>query len=104
MNVLHNAIKFGAGRPIAIELAQTTGSALFRVRDEGVGIEQSDLGTIFSRFGQASLEPANKGLGLGLYIAQRITEAHGGSISVESTPGAGATFTITLPLEPRPTS
>ena len=100
MNVLHNAIKFGAGKPIGIQLERAPRSAVLRVRDEGVGIEQSSQELIFARFGQASSERAHKGLGLGLYIAQRIAEAHGGSISVDSTPGAGATFTITLPLEP----
>jgi signal transduction histidine kinase len=70
------------------------------VRDSGVGISAEQLPHIFEKFFQASNQAyaAAKGTGLGLAIAREIVEAHGGTIKVESTLGAGTTFSITLPV------
>jgi signal transduction histidine kinase len=71
------------------------------VRDHGIGIELAQQQAIFERFQRAVSERHYGGLGLGLYICRRIIEAHGGSIRVDSQPGAGATFTVELPLADR---
>jgi two-component system sensor histidine kinase BaeS len=72
------------------------------VSDRGPGIPSEQQRLIFEKFGRA--KPGDKtkpGTGLGLYIARSIAEAHGGGITVESVPNGGATFTLTLPLDPR---
>lgn len=99
-SLLTNAVKFGAGRPIAIEVTEEAGSARMVVRDEGVGIEPLQQEHLFDRFQRGVSARHYGGLGLGLYIARKIVEAHGGSITVESQPGAGAAFTIVLPRGP----
>jgi signal transduction histidine kinase len=66
------------------------------VRDHGPGIPLEDQTRIFQRFERATI-PGASGLGLGLFIAAEIMKAHGGSIFVESTPGAGSTFVVELP-------
>src|SRR6185295_11049295 len=96
-NLLSNALKFGAGKPIEVAIGQRDGSAFLAVKDLGIGIPAAQQARIFERFGRAVSEEHYGGLGLGLYICQRIVQAHGGSISVESIPGAGATFTVELP-------
>jgi signal transduction histidine kinase len=96
-NLLSNAIKFGADRPIEIYCRQKGDMALLAVRDHGMGIELADQARIFERFERAVSVKHYGGLGLGLYISRRIVEAHGGSIRLESRPGAGATFTVELP-------
>jgi predicted ATPase/signal transduction histidine kinase len=99
-NLLSNAIKFGQGRPLEVSLAREDGMARLRVRDHGIGIAASEQGKIFERF-RRGVSPAHYGgLGLGLYICRGLVEAHGGKISVESAPGAGAAFTVELPCIP----
>jgi signal transduction histidine kinase len=99
-NLLTNALKFGAGGPIEIQI-RSTGEAgevgELSVRDYGVGIERDRQPFVFDRFEQAVSSTSYGGLGLGLYIARRIVQAHRGEISVESEPGQGATFTVRLP-------
>jgi signal transduction histidine kinase len=96
-NLISNAIKFGAGKPIELEIGEEAGTARLSVRDHGIGIDLAQRVNIFDRF-QRAVSPAHYGgLGLGLYLGRRIVEAHGGSIRVESEPGAGATFTVELP-------
>ena len=71
-----------------------------QVRDTGPGIPRSEIDRLFEEFSQGRpprLPPAHAGIGLGLSIARRLTELHGGKISVSSEPGHGATFTFTLP-------
>jgi signal transduction histidine kinase len=98
-NLLSNAIKFGAGKPIEVVISQQPRSARIAVRDLGIGIDPGQQERIFERFGRAVSEAHYGGLGLGLYICRRIVQAHGGTISVVSQPGAGATFTVDLPCE-----
>ncbi len=97
-NLLANAIKFGAGKPIELSLHEEDGAARLVVRDHGIGISPLLQSRIFDRFERAVPARHYGGLGLGLYISLRIVEAHGGSIRVESQPGAGAAFTVELPL------
>ncbi|WP_437301240.1 sensor histidine kinase [Sorangium sp. So ce426] len=96
-NLLANAIKFGAGKPLEISVGEEAGTARLSVRDHGIGIDPARQGQIFERFERAVSDRHYGGLGLGLYISRRIAEAHGGSIGVESALGAGATFVVELP-------
>ncbi|WP_163997501.1 PAS domain S-box protein [Pyxidicoccus caerfyrddinensis] len=98
-NLLSNALKYGAGRPVHVRVSASGGTARLEVRDEGIGIEPQSLHRIFQRFERAVSERHYGGLGLGLYITRQIVEAHGGCVRAESAPGQGATFTVTLPLE-----
>ena len=75
---------------------------MLSVRDYGVGIEPSRQPYVFDRFERAVSTTHYGGLGLGLYIAHRIVKAHGGELRVESQPGRGATFTLTLPWSAPP--
>jgi signal transduction histidine kinase len=101
-NLLSNAMKFGAGKPIEVVITQRDRSARLAIKDLGIGIAPTQRERIFERFGRAVSEEHYGGLGLGLYICQRIVQAHGGTIAVESAPGAGATFTVELPCETPP--
>ncbi|MCK8498936.1 ATP-binding protein [Myxococcus fulvus] len=98
VNLLTNAAKYGAGRPVQVS-ASAEGEARVRlsVRDEGIGISETDLPRLFGRFERAVSERHYGGLGLGLYISRQIVEAMGGSIEVESREGVGSVFTVLLP-------
>jgi PAS domain S-box-containing protein len=99
-NLLSNTVKYSPGGGLIRVEVDTEGeeSAVLRVRDEGVGIPAADLGRVFDRFGRASNVAGVSGSGIGLAGARQIVEQHGGSIGVESTEGAGATFTVRLPM------
>jgi signal transduction histidine kinase len=99
-NLLTNALKYGQGKPIRVSLRTEGGRVRLDVTDRGMGIDKKDQRRIFERFERAAGQSSG-GLGLGLYIVRQIVEAHGGSIDVESTPGAGATFTVELPTARR---
>ena len=100
-NLISNAIKFGAGKPIMLRAVLDAGQALISVQDHGVGIAPEDLDRIFDRFERADLTGINqKGLGIGLWLTKRIVEAHGGTIQVDSAPGHGSTFILRLPFGP----
>jgi PAS domain S-box-containing protein len=97
-NILGNAIKYGSGQPIEIEVAADGESALFRVTDHGIGIPKESQGRIFERFERVAPVEHFGGFGLGLWIVRQIVEAHGGTIAVESDGGGqGAVFTVRLP-------
>jgi len=104
VNLLSNALKYGAGKPIVVEAEMHGEDAQLTVRDGGIGIAEVDAQRIFVRFERAVPWRHYAGLGLGLYIARQITEAHGGRISVESKPAEGALFTVRLPLALAPVS
>jgi signal transduction histidine kinase len=96
-NLVGNAIRYGAGRPIAVEVDGRGEALRLVVRDQGIGIAPADKERIFGRFERAVSSQLHGGLGLGLWICQRIVVGHGGSISVDSEPGRGSTFTVVLP-------
>jgi signal transduction histidine kinase len=100
-NLISNAIKFGAGAPIEVSLAQDpeAASVRFEVRDHGIGIADVDQERIFGRFERLSAQPGHPaGAGVGLWLVRGLVEAHGGSISVHSSAAQGATFAVVLPL------
>lgn len=97
-NLMSNAIKFGPGKPIEIEVKREGEQAVLSVADHGIGIEEADRERIFGRFERAVSSRNYGGLGLGLYIARHSVEVQGGAISVVSTPGEGSTFQVRLPL------
>jgi signal transduction histidine kinase len=103
-NLFSNAIKFGAGRPVEVDVEATSSNAQISVRDHGMGIAQEDQARIFGRFERAVSTRHFGGLGLGLYISAQILRTHQGSLRVESEPGQGARFIIDLPrdLQPSP--
>jgi signal transduction histidine kinase len=90
-------VKYGRGRPIRVRLDAARDRVRLSIADEGIGIAPEDAEKIFSRFGRAAPVRNYGGLGLGLYIAKHIVEAHGGSIEVSSHVGRGSTFVIDLP-------
>jgi PAS domain S-box-containing protein len=96
-NLLTNALRYGASKPIHIEVRNELGHAVIIIKDQGIGIAKEDLERIFHRFERVSGTNETKGLGLGLYIVSQIIEAHNGSIKVESHPGKGSAFTIEMP-------
>jgi signal transduction histidine kinase len=73
------------------------GAAVLEVRDRGIGIPVESHAIIFERYHRAQNAGPVKGLGLGLWIARSMVAAHGGELQVESAPGEGATFTVSLP-------
>lgn len=97
-NLLSNAIKFGAGKPVGVALVADDGTAQLTVRDQGNGISEEDQGRIFQRFERAVTKREHGGFGIGLWLVRQLVLAMGGAIAVESEPGAGATFMVTLPL------
>jgi two-component system sensor histidine kinase/response regulator len=97
-NLVTNAIKYGGGRPVDIRVEERPDQAALLVRDYGIGIAPEDQGRIFDRFERATATRQSESLGLGLYIAKEIVAAHGGTITVTSEPGQGATFQVLLPL------
>jgi signal transduction histidine kinase len=97
-NLLGNAVKYGRHAPIAVAVRRDGDHAVLSVRDHGIGIAPEDQARVFERFERAAPKENYAGLGLGLWIARTIVEAHGGTIDVSSTRGEGATFTVRLPL------
>jgi two-component system OmpR family sensor kinase len=105
-NLIGNALRHGpAGVPIVIELSRETREdgewAVLSVHDEGPGIPPSLLPTLFDRFARGS---SSSGLGLGLYLARGIAEAHGGTLTVDLQSPSGTTFCLSLPREGVPDS
>ncbi|MBZ4418677.1 GAF domain-containing protein [Myxococcus sp. RHSTA-1-4] len=98
VNLLTNAAKYGAGRPVRVEATPEGEDAVrLSVSDEGIGIAAADLPRLFGRFERAVSDRHYGGLGLGLYISRQIVDAMGGRIEVESREGVGSVFTVRLP-------
>ncbi|WP_417779066.1 ATP-binding protein [Stutzerimonas xanthomarina] len=97
-NLLTNAMRYGAGKPVQVNVSTTAAGACIEVRDHGIGISQKSLERIFCQFERAEGSESSAGLGLGLFIAEQIIKAHSGLIQVESEEGKGALFRVLLPL------
>jgi signal transduction histidine kinase len=97
-NLISNAIKYSdAGSEVRVDARADNGNVVLRIRDSGPGIDEEHQAQIFEKFGRAG-GSAKPGTGLGLFLSRSFAEAHGGTLDVESSPGAGATFTLRLPL------
>jgi len=106
-NLVSNAIKYSPdGGKVTVSARRSDSWVQLKVQDTGMGISEEETSRIFTRFfrSQAARQAAIPGVGLGLSITKTIVERHGGDISCESKPGAGTTFTLTLPAEGTPES
>jgi signal transduction histidine kinase len=107
LNLLSNAVKFTPeGGRVGVNAVPTDGAVEISVRDTGIGIAPEDQTAIFEEFRQVGSDHTGKreGTGLGLALAKRFVELHGGKIWVQSEIGKGSTFTFTLPVRPWPAS
>ena len=101
VNLVNNALKYSSDEKfLGVKLYKDQGAVKLEVVDHGIGIERRDQTKIFEKFYRAGdpLVHNTKGSGLGLSLVQHITQAHGGDIEVESTPGRGSKFTLSLPV------
>jgi signal transduction histidine kinase len=99
-NLLNNALKFTPdGGRILVGAEAKGGNVVFFVADSGPGIPLADQPSVFDRYWHSRRTANKRGTGLGLSIAMGIVEAHGGRIWIESTPGEGATFLFSVPVE-----
>jgi len=100
LNLVENAVKYGKpGGRVTITVEQQKDFTTIQVADDGIGIAASDLPHIFERFYRADKSRDRYGSGLGLSIVSWVVELHQGSVAVESEPGQGTSFTITLPAQ-----
>jgi PAS domain S-box-containing protein len=97
-NLLSNALKFGRGQPVDIDVTKDRGQAVVRIEDHGIGIEPEERDKLFQRFERALAARDYGGFGLGLWICRNVVEASGGTIEVDSELRRGSTFTVRLPL------
>ena len=97
VNLISNVIKYANGKPVTILLNQKDSEAYLTIKDSGPGIPPEKLETLFERFKRGHTHEGISGLGLGLYIAKQVMDAHRGSIIVKSTQGHGSAFTINFP-------
>ena len=107
LNLLSNAIKFTPeGGRVEVRAEPVDEHVEIAVSDTGIGIAPEDQEAVFEEFRQVGTDYAKKreGTGLGLALARRLVELHGGRLSVKSALGEGSTFTFTLPVRPWPTS
>jgi two-component system, OmpR family, sensor histidine kinase KdpD len=100
-NLLENAMRYSGGLPVSVRIRRTGSQAVVRVVDQGPGIDPTERTRIFEAFyrGPGARGEPWTGSGLGLAIAKGFVEANGGTISVESLPGQGSSFVVTLPIE-----
>jgi PAS domain S-box-containing protein len=97
-NLLSNAIKYGTGQPVDVVVDRGDDRARIVIRDRGIGIREADAERIFGRFERAVSARHYGGLGLGLFIARQIVEAHRGEIRVGASNGPGAEIVVSMPL------
>ena len=97
VNLLTNALRYGGGGTVEVSVQTEGCNARIAVRDHGKGIAPDFIDRIFEPYERGAKSGEPKGLGLGLYISRQLALSHGGQLTVESTPGEGATFSLILP-------
>jgi signal transduction histidine kinase len=97
VNLLTNALRYGGGAQVEVSVHEDEGKVRVEVRDHGRGIAPEDLERIFEPYERGARNGEPKGLGLGLYISRQLAVSHGGELTVDSRPGAGAVFRLVLP-------
>ena len=98
INLITNALRYGRAKPININLCLVNDLVEVHVQDQGCGISSSDCQRIFEKFERLGNREVKEGLGMGLYIAKQLAEAHGGSLTVNSNLGEGSCFILRLPF------
>ncbi|MES2526390.1 MAG: ATP-binding protein [Bdellovibrionota bacterium] len=98
VNLLNNALKYGAGKPVIVSVSAKDNRAQLTVMDHGMGIPESQIAKIFDKFERGGKDSSIAGLGLGLYITHEIIKVFKGTIEVRSEVGEWTEFVITLPL------
>lgn len=98
-NLLSNAIRYGDGKPVRIELESHPEWVEVRVIDHGIGIAPADRERIFQRFARASSAPRSGGFGIGLWLSSKLVQAQGGTLTLQSEPDHGSTFSVRLPRD-----
>jgi len=96
-NLVSNAIRYGDGEPVNVDLVADEQQVVVRVVDRGIGIAPADRTKIFERFEQGSVAPRTGGFGIGLWLSNKLVQAQGGTLQVESELGQGSTFVVSLP-------
>lgn len=102
VNLLTNALRYGGSRPVEVSVQDGPGQVRIDVRDQGRGIAPEDVQRIFEPYERGARNGEPKGLGLGLYISRQLAQSHGGQLSVQSKPGEGSVFSLTLPCQEAP--
>lgn len=96
-NLISNAVKYGRGLPVRVEVRREGRSAVLLVRDQGIGVPPSDRERIFKKFERATSSSAYGGLGLGLWVVDQAVKSMGGTVAVSDAPGGGTEFRVALP-------
>jgi len=104
VNLLTNALRYGGGGLVEVSVHEVGCNARIDVRDHGKGIAPDFIDRIFEPYERGAKSGEPKGLGLGLYISRQLATSHQGELTVQSTPGEGATFSLTLPCTEVPAS
>ena len=97
-NVLSNALKYAAGKPVSISVSVVDTNALLEIRDNGPGVAGEEIERIFGRYERAVSVRHYGGMGLGLYLTRQIVEQHGGTVTARNLAEGGASFVIRLPV------
>jgi signal transduction histidine kinase len=97
-NLLSNAFRYAAGKPVDVTLTADERVARLAVRDHGPGVPEAQVETLFQRYRRGDAVRERGGLGLGLYVSRSIVEAHRGTLRAHGNPGSGCEFVIELPL------
>ena len=97
VNLLTNALRYGEGKPVSVQVQVLDDVVRAEVRDQGLGISEADQRRVFEQFERVSGTHVAQGLGLGLFISEQIVQAHGGRIELSSSLGEGSCFSVVLP-------
>lgn len=96
-NLISNAVKYGGGKPVTVQLSASDASVQLVVRDEGAGIAPDEKEKLFQKFERLSSSRGFGGFGLGLWITRQVVDAHGGQIGLSSEEGRGTSVRVELP-------